>query len=133
MTERWLGRYQAPIFVALRIIAGLLLFFHGMQKLFGWPGAKPPVALASLMGVAGAIELVCGALVTIGLLGGLAAFIASGLLAVAYFMSHAKGGFLPIVNKGELAVILCFVFLYIAAHGSGPASVDAALRGNGKR
>jgi putative oxidoreductase len=128
MTERWLGRYQSGFFAILRIVAGLLLSMHGAQKLFGWPGGQSPVKIGSLMGAAGVIELVCGCLVAIGLLGGLAAFVASGEMAVAYFMVHAKNGFFPILNKGDLAVIFCFVFLYIAAHGSGPASVDALLR-----
>jgi putative oxidoreductase len=84
--------------------------------------------IASLPGVAGIIELVCGFLIAFGLLTGIAAFIASGEMAVAYFMAHAPHGFWPVVNKGELAVIYCFAFLYIASVGGGRWSLDAMLR-----
>ena len=78
--------------------------------------------------IAGIIELVCGFLIAFGLFTRIAAFFASGEMAVAYFMVHAKGGFWPIDNKGELAVVYCFLFLYIAARGAGPYSADAAMR-----
>ena len=99
---------------------------HGTQKLFGWPGDNPPVELASMMGAAGIIELVCGLLIMIGLLTSWAAIIASGEMAVAFFMAHAPQHPLPIVNGGELAVLYCFLFLYIAASGSGVWSVDGS-------
>jgi putative oxidoreductase len=82
-----------------------------------------------MSGAAGLIELVCGALLVIGLLTRPAAFLLSGMTAVAYFWAHAPRGFFPILNAGELAVLYCFVFLYLAAAGAGPWSVDRILRG----
>ena len=126
-----IGRFSAHTFALLRIIAGLMFAMHGTQKLFGWPpmpkgmgGPLPP-----LMKVAGGIELVCGLLIAIGLFTGIAAFLASGEMAVAYFMGHASHGpFWPLENKGELAVLYCFVFLFIAAHGAGIWSLDNIVR-----
>jgi len=127
-----IGRFSAQTFAILRIVAGLMFALHGTQKLFGYPpmpkgmgsGPLPPMLM-----VAGGIELVGGFLIAIGFFTGIAAFIASGEMAVAYFMGHAShGGFLPIENQGELAVLYCFVFLFIAAHGGGIWSVDNALR-----
>lgn len=126
--EQFLGRYSAYIYAILRIIAGLSFALHGTQKLFGIPGNKPPMPIASFLGIGGLLELVCGLLIAIGLFAGYAAFIASGEMAVAYFLFHASKAFLPIVNQGELAVLYCFLFLYIAAHGSGVWSVDASRR-----
>lgn len=125
--DKFLERYSPYIYAILRIVTGLMFAMHGSQKLFGIPGNQPPVPLASLMGVAGAIELVTGLMIALGLLAGYAAFIASGEMAVAYFMTHASQGFLPIVNHGELAVLYCFLFLYIAARGSGVWSLNALL------
>ena len=124
-------RFSAQTFAILRIVAGLMFALHGTQKLFGYPpmpkGMSGP--LPSLMMVAGGIELICGFLIAIGFFTGIAAFIASGEMAVAYFMGHAShGGFWPLENQGELAVLYCFVFLFIAAHGGGIWSVDNALR-----
>jgi|SRR5579872_3702781 len=135
-----IGRFAPQAFAIFRIITGLLFFFHGAQKIFGVPPMEgmpagfqmPPIAI-----VAGWIEIVCGALITIGLMTGLAAFIASGEMAFAYFMGHfgpavQKGGMWswhPISNKGEPAVLYCFIFLYVAAHGAGIWSADAAIRG----
>jgi putative oxidoreductase len=114
--ERYLGRFEPYIYAVLRIIMGFLFVWHGTQKLFGFPaGSKPSPPLDGLMAAAGTIELVCGLLVLLGLFAGFAAFLASGMMAVAYFMVHAPGGFFPILNQGELAVIYCFVLLYIAA------------------
>jgi putative oxidoreductase len=123
--DRFLGKYAPYIYAILRIIVGLSFALHGSQKLFGIPGDKPPLSVTSFMGFGGLLELVCGLLIALGLLAGYAAFIASGEMAVAYFMLHAPNGFLPIVNQGELAVLYCFLFLYIAARGSGVWSVDA--------
>ena len=124
--ERFLGNHSPRLYAILRIVAGLLFAMHGTQKLFGWPGDNPPVEIASMMGVAGIIELVCGLLIMIGLLTSWAAFIASGEMAVAFFMAHLPQHPLPIVNGGELAVLYCFLFLYIAASGSGIWSVDGS-------
>lgn len=126
--ERFLGKYSEYFYALLRIVAGLLFAMHGSQRLFGWPGNKPTVPIASQLGVAGVIEFVCGLMIALGLLASFAAFIACGEMAVAYFTMHAPQGSLPILNGGELAVLYCFIFLYIAARGSGPLSVDANIR-----
>jgi putative oxidoreductase len=126
--ERYLGRYSEAIYCLMRLMVGLAFAQHGAQKLFGLLGGTK-VPLASMPGAAGIIEFFGGLLIAIGLFAGWAAFIASGEMAVAYFMVHAGGGFWPIINKGELAVVYCFVFLYIASRGSGRYSVEAALKG----
>ncbi len=125
--ERFLGRFSPLAFVLLRVVAGLLMACHGGQKALGMfsPPQTPP--LLSLFGIGGLVELIGGFLVAFGLFGSLAAFILSGQMAVAYFMVHAKGGFFPIVNKGESAVLYCFIFLFIACHGSGIFSLDQLL------
>lgn len=123
--ERLLGTYAPYLYALLRIVSGLLFAMHGSQKLFGFPGGKDPVQLFSLMGLAGVIELVGGLMIALGLLASIAAFIASGQMAVAYFMAHAPQAALPILNGGEPAVLFCFLFLYIAARGSGVWSLDS--------
>lgn len=126
--ERFLGRFEPYFYALLRIVAGLLFTMHGTQKLLGAPGNKPPMPPASFpMGIAGVIELICGLLILFGLLAGYAAFIASGEMAVAYFMVHFKMAALPILNQGEPAVLFCFIFLYIAARGAGILSLDSVL------
>lgn len=127
MTEV-IGRFTPQTFALLRIVSGLMFMMHGTQKIFGWPGEKMP-GLPPMIQVAGWIEIVGGLLILIGLFAGIVAFICSGEMAVAYFMGHAaKGGWNPLVNKGELAVLYCFIFLFIAAHGAGIWSVDSILR-----
>jgi putative oxidoreductase len=111
----------------LRIILGFLLIPHGLQKLFGMLGGKQ-VELMSLMGLAGAIELFGGILILIGLFTRPVAFLISGFMAVAYFMAHAPQGFWPLLNKGELAVVYCFLYLYLSAAGGGEWSLDRILR-----
>ena len=103
---------------------------HGTQKLFGFPyvEGRGAAELFSFMGFAGALELVGGVLLLVGLFTRPVAFILSGTMAVAYFMSHAPQGFWPIVNRGELAVVYCWIFLYFAAAGGGPWSLDALLK-----
>jgi putative oxidoreductase len=125
--ERWLGKYSEVFYALMRLVAGLLFASHGAQKLFGVYGGQSLPA-DPLVVTAGVIELIGGGLVALGLWAGYAAFVASGQMAVAYFMAHASGGFWPIVNKGELAVLYCFVFLYIASRGSGRLSVDALAK-----
>lgn len=115
-------RFEPYAYALLRIVAGLLFLFHGLQKLFGMYGGQA-VELLSLRGLAGLIELVGGAMIMIGLYTSPVAFIASGEMAVAYFMSHQPQAFWPIQNRGELAALYCFVFLYISTRGSGPLSV----------
>jgi putative oxidoreductase len=111
----------------LRIIIGFLYLQHGTAKLFGIPHIAmfDGLQLASLLGLAGILELVGGVLILIGLYTRQAAFILSGEMAFAYFMAHAPHGFLPILNQGELAVVYCFVFLYFAVAGAGAYSIDA--------
>ncbi|PYQ43919.1 MAG: DoxX family protein [Acidobacteria bacterium] len=125
--DRWLGRHAERIYTLLRIVAGILFACHGAQKLFGALGGTAMTSNPMML-AAGIIEFGGGLLIAVGLLTSWAAFIASGEMAVGYFMVHAKGGFWPILNKGELAVVYCFLFLYIAARGAGPYSADAAMR-----
>jgi putative oxidoreductase len=120
-------RWTPRLLSVLRIIVGFLLMPHGAQKLFGFLATSPmmgPYPVGSLMGVAGVLEFFGGLLFLIGLFTRPVAFILSGLMAVAYFMAHAPGGFWPLQNKGELAVLYCFVFLFFAAAGAGLWSVD---------
>ena len=129
--ERWLGRFSPLLYAVMRVVVGLAFACHGAQKLFGAIGGVDgrggSAALFSLFGVAGIVEFGGGLLIAAGLLTGYAAFIASGEMASAYFMSHAPRGFWPIRNGGELAVLYCFVFLYIASRGAGPYSIDHTL------
>lgn len=120
---RFLTKWESHAFTALRIVAGFLYACHGAQKLFGVLGGQSQLH-NPLMLVAGIIEFGGGILIAVGLLTRIAAFIASGEMAAAYFMVHARGGFFPIVNKGELAVLYCFLFLFIAAHGAGRFAID---------
>jgi len=122
--ERTVSKYAPYLYVLLRIVVGLLFACRGAQKLFGvfgglggQPGASVP--LFSLMGLAGCLEFVGGLLIALGILTSFAAFVASGEMGFAYFMQHFPRGFWPIQNGGELAVLYCFLFLYIAAHGAG--------------
>ncbi len=118
-----LNRYADPIFCLMRLIAGLMFACHGVDKLFGMFSGK--IAAVPLMQFGGWIELVCGTLIAVGLVTRVAAFLACGMMAVAYFTAHAKGGLFPIVNHGELAVLYCWVFLVIFVHGAGRWSIDA--------
>jgi putative oxidoreductase len=124
--ERWLSRYSAEAYALVRVVLGGAFACHGAQKLLGAFGGQRPTDLEGQ--VAGVIELVGGLLIAIGLQAGYAAFLASGMMAVAYFKVHAPNGFWPILNHGELAVVYCFVFLYVATRGSGAYSVDRLLK-----
>ena len=127
--ESFCKRWSLRLLSILRVVTAFLFMQHGAQKLFGFPGPdKSPVELFSLMGVAGVLEFFGGLLILIGLFSRPVAFLLSGQMAVAYFMAHAPKGFWPILNNGELAVLYCFVFLYFAAAGGGPWSVDRLLR-----
>ena len=114
----------------LRIMTGLLLLQHGTAKLFKIPVIPmfANLSVTSLPGIAGVLELVGGVLIILGLFTRSTAFILSGMTAVAYFIAHAPKGFYPILNGGELAALYCFVFLYIAAAGPGPWSIDASRK-----
>ena len=129
--ERWLGKYSETSYALMRAVVGFLFACHGAQKLFGVFGGLGGMPSNPMMAAAGVIEFFGGVLVCVGLWAGYAAFITSGQMAVAYFMAHAPGGLWPILNKGELAVLYCFVFLYIACKGSGRLSVDALVRKRG--
>lgn len=116
----------------LRIVSGLILICPGGMKLFGWfggiPGAAGKSGLPPLLLAAGVIEVFLGSLIVLGLFTRLAAFITSGEMAFAYFIGHFPHGFWPIQNHGEPAVLLCFIFLFLATHGPGPWSLDYAIR-----
>jgi putative oxidoreductase len=120
-----LSRYAPIALAVLRIVAGLLFMEHGTQKLFGFPaGEHAGVAVGSLPWIAGLLELVLGALIALGLFTRPAAFIASGEMAVAYWMAHAPQNFFPINNGGDAAILYCFVFLYLVFAGPGALSLD---------
>jgi putative oxidoreductase len=121
----FLRRYEPQAYALLRIVAGLLFAFHGLQK-FGYLGGTA-VPMASMLGAAAAIELVGGFLIMLGLLTTPAAFVCSGEMAVAYFMAHQPRGLWPIQNQGELAALNAFLFLFIAARGGGMCSIDSLL------
>ena len=128
MEFTWLSRWQPQMLAILRIVTGLLFLEHGLIKLAGFPpGGKPGLQeVGSFLWIAGVIELVTSVLVTLGLFTRIAAFVAAGEMAIAYWMVHAKMGFYPAVNMGEGAILFCFVFLYLAAAGPGAWSIDAA-------
>ena len=121
--ETVLGRFAPQCYALLRIVSGLLFACHGAQKLLGVLGGQK-VPLMSQFGAAGAIELVGGLMIALGIFAGLAAILASGEMAVAYFQAHAPRGTWPILNAGELAVLYCFLFLFIASRGNGIWSVQ---------
>jgi putative oxidoreductase len=125
-----LNRFADPVYCIMRLLVGLMFACHGAQKVLGWfpkPG-QPPAQLDMMMTVGGWIELIGGLLIAIGLFTRPAAFLASGMMAVAYFMAHASGGFFPIVNRGELAVTYAWLFLFMFFDGAGRWSVDAMMQ-----
>ncbi len=126
--DNMLSSWAPRLLSLMRIILAFLFTAHGSQKLFNLPPGKMPTPeLFSIVGLAGVLEFGGGVLLLIGLFTRPVAFLLSGTMAVAYFMAHAPQGFLPIVNGGELAVVYCWVFLYLAAAGGGPWSVDALM------
>jgi putative oxidoreductase len=132
---RWSG-WAPYLLSALRIVAAFLFMQFGTAKLFAFPGAVMPgggtAPLASLAGIAGALEAFGGALLLVGLFTRPVAFLLSGEMAVAYFIGHAPQGFWPVLNQGHPAILFCFVWLYLSAAGAGPWSLDA-LRGRRAR
>ena len=131
MEFTWLSRWQPQLLALLRIITGLLFLEHATQKFFAFPAPFPlPGPLPPMLVAAGVIELVAGILVTLGLFTRLAAFIAAGEMAAAYFIGHFPKGFWPVLNGGEGAILFCFIFLYLAAAGPGAWSIDGARTRN---
>ena len=127
----FLRPYTPQLLSVLRIMSGLLVLQHGTTKYLNFPvGPMNNASPMTMSGAAGLFELVGGALLVIGLLTRCAAFVLSGMTAVAYFYAHAPAGFFPILNRGELAALYCFVFLYLAAAGPGPWSIDRLWRGD---
>ncbi|GAA4753866.1 DoxX family protein [Sphingomonas daechungensis] len=131
MNAAKLSRYEPIALGLLRIMSGLLFLEHGLQKFlsfppgkmagFGWTFAGPPA-------YAGVIELICGFLITVGWLTRPAAFVASGTMAVAYFLAHAPQDFFPVNNMGDAAILYCFVFLYLVFRGPGALSIEGDKR-----
>lgn len=120
----------SPFLLSLvRIVAALTYVTYGTRKLFGVPGGADTVELMSRMGAAGIIETFGGALLLVGLFSRPVAFLCSGQMAAAYFLGHAERSFWPVLNGGQLASVYCFLFLYIAAAGAGPLSLDALFFG----
>lgn len=133
-TPAFLSDWAPRLLSVLRIMAALLYMAHGTQKLLGFPampGGRPMPELLTLQGVSGILELVLGVLLVLGLFTRPAAFVASGHMAFAYFIGHAPRNFFPALNGGDAAILFCFVFLYLAAAGPGPWSLDAARTGRG--
>jgi putative oxidoreductase len=128
-----LSRLEEPAFALLRVITGVMFMCHGLQKMFGVLGKSAIPFASHQMWIGGVIELVCGLAIAAGLFTRIAAILASGTMAVAYFQFHMKGDFagnhwLPIVNGGELAVVFCWLFLFFAVRGPGPYSLDRSFK-----
>ena len=123
---RFMRPYSAQTYALMRIVVGFLFFWHGSQKILGFPPPPPELAQApaAIVWISGLIELIGGLFVMVGLFTRWAAFLCSGLMAFAYWMAHAFNAPLPIQNQGEPAVIYCFVFLYISSRGGGMWSFD---------
>lgn len=126
----FLDRFSGPLLSVLRVVSALLFMEHGTAKLLQFPAtemfAQPP-EMGSLMWIAGVLEAGGGALLALGLLTRPVAFVLSGMMAVAYWMAHFPQSPFPIQNQGDAAILYCFVFLYVAAAGGGPWSVDALV------
>jgi putative oxidoreductase len=126
--EQTVAGYSPYVRSIVRIVVALLFLEHGLSRLFGWPSPLPTPPVLTLYWCAGAIELVGGVLLAFGLFTRAAAFVMSGEMAFAYFLSHAPRNFFPILNGGDGAILYCFIFLYFAFAGPGPWSLDAMWR-----
>lgn len=128
--ETKLAAFRPQLLSILRIMTGLLILQHGTVKWLSFPAAQNAGSgsLSSMSGVGGLFELICGALVVVGLFSRFATFLLSGMCAVAYFYAHSPRGFFPYINGGELAALYSFVFLYLTAAGPGPWSLDKIMR-----
>ena len=127
-----LRQYAPAVLSVVRIVVGLIFMEHGTQKFLSFPAGEMAgmgLGLSSPGAYAGIIELVCGLMIAIGLFTRPAAFLASGTMAVAYFMAHAPQNFFPVNNMGDAAILYCFIFLYFVFAGAGPLSLDAMMRG----
>lgn len=124
---KFLDGFGEQAYALLRIVSGLLFLAHGVQKFFNFP-VKFPMELNPMLQAAGAIELIAGGLIVIGLFTRPAAFVASGMSAVGYWVAHASQGAFPIVNGGETIALYCFIFLFIATRGAGIWSIDGAKK-----
>jgi len=124
----FMAKFGPQTYALLRVVAGFLFLWHGTQKLFGFPGGSSGDRPFHITYIAGPIELFGGLLLMLGLFTRPVAFLCSGLMASAYWMSHGTRALLPIKNRGELAALYCFLFLFLSAQGSGIWSLDA-LRG----
>lgn len=121
--------WSGPLHAALRVMTGLLFLQHGTAKILGFPAMDMfKDGVSGLTLVSGVLELIGGILIILGFFTRITAFVLSGMMAVAYFMAHAPQGFYPILNGGELAILYCFVFLWLAAAGAGPYSIDASRK-----
>ena len=128
MASNALASYAPLMRSLLRIVAALIFFAHGTQKILGFPASDMNPAVLSLPWIAGIMELVGGALLIVGLFSRPVAFLLSGLMAAAYWLAHAPQSPYPVLNGGDAAILYCFVFLYIFVAGPGPVSIDA-MRG----
>jgi putative oxidoreductase len=132
VNEDRLRQYAPAVLSVVRIVVGLIFMEHGTQKFLSFPAGEMAgmgLGLSSPGAYAGIIELVCGLMIAIGLFTRPAAFLASGTMAVAYFMAHAPQNFFPVNNMGDAAILYCFIFLYFVFAGAGPLSLDAMMRG----
>ncbi len=129
LSDSFIAAWQPRVLGLLRLAAAFLFMTHGLQKIFGFPTPRASeTILFSLSGIAGLMELIGGALLLVGLFTRPVAFLLSGQMAVAYFYAHAPQGFWPLLNRGELAAVYSFVFLYFAVAGPGAWSLDGVLR-----
>ena len=126
------NEWEPRVLSIVRIMVGLLFMEHGTAKLLGFPTAAMTPPMFGLIWFAGAIELVGGALVALGLFTRVAALMMSGEMAIGYFMSHAPRNFFPLLNQGDAAVLYCFIFLYLAVAGGGSWSLDRLMRRDGR-
>ena len=120
----FLSKYSSQILGITRIMTGLLFMEHGTTKHLNFPPGDMHPAITSLPGTAGVIEIVAGALIALGLFSRCAAFVASGTMAFAYFLVHAPMNFFPVANRGDAAILFCFIFLYLAAAGPGAFALN---------
>ena len=130
-SKMFLSKYEAEVYAIFRIVAGFLFLWHGSQKLFGFPAAAFAVPHNAMVIIGGLLELIGGVLVMAGFLTRWTAFICSGEMAFAYWAMHGTHALLPIVNNGELAMLYCFLFLFISSKGAGSYSFDKLIEKKG--